>query len=135
MPTVADPGGTYYALKFPDGIAAGDFAAELRDFLRSPAGARFLGAGGALVWITSPHRGVVKDDFCCVYLSEAALEAVRAAGLKAPDAEKVRAADLPEQRVLVIGEVAAPLAAERRDPGESREQREQREQRGQREQR
>ena len=124
MSSVTESGETYYALKFPDGIAAGDFAARLRDFLRSPDGTRFLKAGGALVWITTPHRGMSKDDFCCVYLSEAAFDAVRAARLEAPDAERVRAADLPEQRVLVIGEAAAPGRAGEGEPRDQRERRE-----------
>jgi hypothetical protein len=126
MPTVTNPGETYYALKFPDGIAAGDFAARLRDFLRSPEGARFREDGRTLVWITSPRRGIAKDDFCCVYLSEAAFEAARAAGLPTPDAERVHINDLPEQRLLVIGEAAASAAADQRDHRDHRDQREQR---------
>ena len=110
MSTVTEPSDTFYALKFSDGIAAGEFATQLGEFLRSPGGARFLDERRAQVWITAPRRGVTKDDFCCVYLSEGALEAVRAAGLDAPEPERVRRADLPEQRVLVIGEVDAKPA-------------------------
>jgi hypothetical protein len=123
MSTVTEPSDTFYALKFSDGIAAGEFATQLGEFLRSPGGTRFLDERRAQVWITAPRRGVTKDDFCCVYLREGALEAVRAAGLDAPDAERVRRADLPEQRVLVIGEVDAK-------PGE--EDRGQRAERGER---
>ena len=99
-----------YAISFRDGLHAADFVAALCDAVKAGAWqARERGADApapARVWIDSPLRPS-GGEVCCVYVSAAALEAARSAGLEIPPSERVEDPDFPAGRILVLDAVAA----------------------------
>lgn len=88
-----------YALQFADGVEAAEFIVALRNAV---ADATTLPDGAAVrAWIDAPLRAR-GNELCCVYLTEACLDAAYDAGLDVPHSEPVDDPTFPEGRILVI---------------------------------
>ena len=96
--------GQLFALEFPDGLTAGEFAATLHRHLASAGPSPAAGTEERpLVWILEPFVHRTSGEVCCVYMNTSALELARSAGLPVEEAEAIPADDLPERRLQIMG--------------------------------
>jgi hypothetical protein len=95
--------GQLFALEFPDGLTAGEFAAALHRHLAGGSSATPGSDERPVVWILEPFVHRTAGEVCCVYLNTPALEVAKRAGLDVSQAEAIAHDDLPERRLQILG--------------------------------
>lgn len=107
--------GSYEAVYFDDVASAVDYCHTLVPFIVPRASAPHCDDARAVVWFHVPRRSTATTrDGCYLFLSAGALAAAHRAGLEIPVSGSVTRAMLPQECVLLFGDLTAERVNRRR---------------------
>jgi hypothetical protein len=107
--------GSYEAVYFDDVASAVDYCHTLVPFIVPRASAPFCDDARAVVWFHVPRRSTATTrDGCYLFLSTGALAAAQRAGLDIAVSGRVTRAMLPQECVLLFGDLTAERVNRRR---------------------